>query len=77
MDNTSQMMIEAGDTIAALKVLVRDGEERIKVLRELVKRASEDSCVTTDEREPGCFYCDHVEHTAGCPAAAALGASDG
>jgi len=36
-------------------------------LRELVRRASTDSCVTTSD-EPGCFFCDRVDHTPDCPA---------
>lgn len=37
----------------------------------LVQRAARDSTVTTSDG-PGCFYCDHVSHTADCPAAAAI-----
>ncbi len=40
----------------------------------LVERASTDSMVTTAD-DPGCFYCDHVEHTKRCPAAAAIRAA--
>lgn len=42
-------------------------------LRELVRQASEDSHVTSDD-EPGCFYCDRsYEHAKSCPARDALG----
>ena len=34
----------------------------------LIRRTAADSVVTTSD-EPGCFYCDHEEHTDDCPAA--------
>jgi hypothetical protein len=37
----------------------------------LVERAATDSCVTTSD-DPGCFYCDHAEHTKQCQAAKAI-----
>ena len=42
----------------------------------LVERASTDSVVTTAD-DPGCFYCNHVEHTKRCTAAAAIRAAKG
>lgn len=44
---------------------------RLEAAVELVRRAAQDSTVTTSD-EPGCFYCDHEEHTPICPAKALL-----
>ena len=60
---------EEGD---ALEIECHELRDSNDALRALVLRASRDSCVTTSD-EPGCFYCDHEEHTADCPAAKALG----
>lgn len=38
----------------------------------LVRRAATESTVTISDERPGCFYCDSIEHTADCPARAAL-----
>ncbi len=47
----------------------REAERREMVA--LIRRAAEDSTITTSDG-PGCFYCDHEEHTADCPARAIL-----
>lgn len=45
---------------------LREARQENERLRALVRRAAEDSCVTTSD-DPGCFYCDHGDHTDDCP----------
>lgn len=48
---------------AAFQALEKQRDE----LLALVRRAAEDSCVTTSD-DPGCFFCDWSEHRDDCPA---------
>lgn len=65
--DASQCFLYAGYVLG----LWRKEVQRSKDLTVLVRRAAQDSCVTTAD-DPGCFYCDHVDHTAECPAAKLL-----
>jgi hypothetical protein len=50
---------------------IHDLRAQRDALLTLVERAATDSCVTTSD-DPGCFYCDHAEHTKQCQAAKAI-----
>ena len=51
---------------------IRRKDEEIARLLVLVELASMNSVVTTSD-DPGCFFCDQVDHADDCPAKEALG----
>ena len=64
---------DAGVAAAPMRKLTEERDtlkQRLADADALIRRAAQDSCVTTSEEGgPGCFYCDHEEHTDDCPAA--------
>ena len=53
-----------------VRMIVKLRAERDELLA-LLERPMNDSTITMSD-DPGCFFCDHEEHTEDCPAAALI-----